>query len=140
MALRQILMAIMLIVPVFVGAGKEPNKPMISWDQVNAEITLDRNAKGTAKYSFVNKLGKAVQIRNVSTSCGCTSAIFNKNPITNGADGSIFLSTNSAGKKWTYEVMAVVEFDDQPPQVLNLKVTIRKPGEPTRAPDQPKPE
>lgn len=49
-------------------------------------------------FKFTNTGNQPLIITNVTTSCGCTTPVFPRNPIAPGASGEIKVGFNSAGK------------------------------------------
>lgn len=91
--------------------------------------TISANAASSDKkveveFTFTNEGDKAVEIRNIRTSCGCTTAAVPKKAFQSGDKGSIPVIFTLGGRKGLQEKTVIVETSNGESDVLTLKVEI----------------
>lgn len=93
------------------------------------EVAEDR---GLANHEFVfaNQSGRPVKILNVTTSCGCTTPGWTKEPVPSGKTGFVKASFDPRGRPGFFNKSLTILTDLDPnPIVLQIKGTVVKPGE-----------
>lgn len=103
----RVLLTIFLIFGALNGQAQEDNKnakkgPKIDFESAEHDFgDIDKGEKVTTKFKFKNTGDVALEIKNVTTSCGCTSATPEKTVYEPGESGEIPVTFNSerfAGK------------------------------------------
>lgn len=77
----------------------------------------------TVEFSYTNESAQPVIIANVQTSCGCTIASYEKEPIMPGKSGKISATYNAAATG-VFTKSITVTFDGQQQKVLTMKGTV----------------
>jgi len=77
----------------------------------------------TVEFEYTNNSNKAVLIKNVQPTCGCTIAAFDKASILPGKTGKITATYNAAGMG-VFSKSLIVEFSDDQRKTLTLKGTV----------------
>jgi hypothetical protein len=75
----------------------------------------------THNFEFTNTGGEALVIQNVSTSCGCTTPDWTKEPVMPGQKGFVSAAYNPAGRPGSFEKYITVQSNAEPAVV---KLTI----------------
>jgi len=76
----------------------------------------------THKFEFTNTGGEALIIQNVSTSCGCTTPEWTREPVMPGQKGFVSAAYNPAGRPGPFEKYITVQSNAEPP-VLKLTIS-----------------
>jgi len=71
---------------------KVANVPVRLNEQVHMVGLVEQNAKAKIKFTIINDSIAPLIIKDVTTSCGCTTSTFTKKPIDTGSEGTIKLT------------------------------------------------
>lgn len=98
------LIALFTVAPAPTAASVVADDPKeIVWNKTThdfGEIIQGTKAKYT--FTFTNKGTTAIIINNATASCGCTVPNFSKEPVAPGAQGSVTVVFDSAGKNGNF--------------------------------------
>lgn len=99
---------------------------VLKWDQTTLEIDAAKGQKKIeAEFSFINNSPAPVEIRNIQTSCGCTTADLPKKIYQPGERGNLKAVFSPDGRKGLQKKSIAVRFaSDAPPDLLMLVVNI----------------
>lgn len=100
----------------------------LKWEQTTIEskaMAVDKAVE--ANFSFTNTASNPVEIRNISTSCGCTRAATSKKVYQPGESGMVKVTFAIGGRKGLHEKTILVQTSDPTPEVLTLRVEISDP-------------
>jgi hypothetical protein len=75
----------------------------------------------THKFDFTNTGGEPLVVQNVSTSCGCTTPEWTKEPVMPGQKGFVSAAYNPAGRPGSFEKYITVQTNAEP---VTVKLTI----------------
>lgn len=75
----------------------------------------------TTKFKFTNNSGKALILKTVQASCGCTQPIYPKEPIMSGATGEISVTYNAAAMGKFKKSITVTTNLEEAPIVLYIE-------------------
>lgn len=76
----------------------------------------------THTYSFKNTGDHSLLIKNIQTSCGCTTVDYPKEPIAPGKEGKLEIAFNSSGR-YGKQYKEIRIFANVPEKVITLKFT-----------------
>ena len=113
------------VVSVFfcIGAIAQSKTAAISFNEMSYNFGDVQETAGlqTHKFEFTNTGGEALIIQNVSTSCGCTTPEWTKEPVMPGQKGYVSAAYNPAGRPGAFEKYITVQSNAEP---AVLKLTI----------------
>lgn len=105
-------------------AGDEVKKIEINWNSTVhdfGEITPKKPVKAT--FEFTNKGDEPISVVKVRSSCGCTVAAYDKEPVLPGKGGSVS-ATFDAAKHGGFNKLVTVYMSDNTQHRLSLKGTV----------------
>jgi hypothetical protein len=117
------------LMPQATMAGKTVVMPGFNGDPLsfkNDVIDLKEIPQGkpvTVEFEYTNNLDKAVILKNVQPTCGCTIADYDKAPILPGKSGKITATYNAAAMG-AFTKTLIVSFGDDTQKSLTLKGTV----------------
>jgi hypothetical protein len=99
---------------------------VLSWDRPVLEVDATKGQKKIeAEFSFINNSSQPVEIRNIQTSCGCTTAELPQKVYQPGERGTLKAVFTPDGRKGLQKKSIAVRFaSEAPPDVLALVVNI----------------
>jgi len=109
--------AFFTLILISVSIFSQSAKPTISFKESehNFGTIKEEDGKATFNFSFVNTGGSALLIQNVSTSCGCTSPEWTREPIAPGASGYVAVTYNPAGRPGAFRKYITVVTNGEHP-------------------------
>lgn len=113
-------------------AGLPVAQAQLRWEKTQIDLTPkagDQEAVANFKYENTGKT--PITIKNVKSSCGCTTAALKKNDVAPGEKGEVTATFKIGGRTGVQQKTVTVETDDpsQPSITLMLKATIATPLE-----------
>jgi len=95
----------------------------ISFNEIsfNFGSMSESDGEKTHKFEFTNTGGEPLIIQNVSTSCGCTTPEWTKQPVMPGQKGFVSAAYNPAGRPGPFEKYITVQSNAEP---VSVKLTI----------------
>lgn len=113
-------------------AADTSERGVLAWDSVFKEYNAETNEL-TAKFNFsvTNTSGKVVAIKELTSSCGCTTTELPEKPwiLSPGADGKIEIKVDLRGKYGQLNKLVCVETSSGP-EFLRLKILVPAPALP----------
>jgi hypothetical protein len=105
------------------GVNAQTKTAAISFNEMSFSFGEVQETGGlqTHKFEFTNTGGEPLIIQNVSTSCGCTTPEWTKEPVMPGQKGFVSAAYNPAGRPGQFEKYITVQANTDPP---TLKLTI----------------
>lgn len=122
----KILLAVFFLIGVFANAEliddeKKEHKANVKWDSKTIElVNIEQNNPVQAKFIFINKGESPVMINKVKSSCGCTVASYEKEPVMPGEKG-VVIATYNAKRKGAFRKSVTVFLCDNTTHVLVMK-------------------
>ncbi len=127
-----VIFALALVLPIMANtvviAGNPDNDPeaKITWNEETHDFgTVKQKEPVKFEFKFENKFDEPVVISNVRSSCGCTVAGYDKNPILPGKEGSVKVTYNSA-KVGKFRKTVAVTMSSGEKYVLTVKGEVKK--------------
>ncbi|MDZ7777935.1 MAG: DUF1573 domain-containing protein [Bacteroidales bacterium] len=105
------------------------NAPVIAFDEQEYDFgTIQMGEKINHTFTFTNRGGRDLIIRNTKAGCGCTASEPDKKVLAPGEQGTIDVKFNSFGKKGKqYQRITIIANDpEQPETTLYLKGNVVK--------------
>jgi len=104
---------------IWVGAQNEA----ISFNETEHDFGVIGEKDGTASFDFVmtNNSSEAIVITRVTTTCGCTTPNWTKEPIERGKTGTITVSYSPLGRVGPIAKTITVYVNQMPPAYLKIK-------------------
>ncbi len=91
--------------------------------------TIKQGESVTHEFTFSNNGKEDLIITNAQGSCGCTVPQYPKEPIKKGANGTIKVTFNSAGKMGMQDkTVTITSNAKNSPRILHLKGTVEAPA------------
>jgi hypothetical protein len=102
----------------------QTKKATASFDTESHDFGKIKEADGpvTFQFAFTNTGAEPLIIKNVATSCGCTTPNYPKEPVLPGAKSSITVSFNPAGRPGRFEKTITI-YTNGDPETQMLKIT-----------------
>lgn len=113
--MRRLLVSLTLIT-VFITLNAQSAQPSISFkesEHVFGKIN-EQNGKVTYNFAFVNTGGSPLLIQNVSSSCGCTTPDWTKQPVPPGGSGFVSATYDPAGRPGAFHKYITVISNGEP--------------------------
>lgn len=80
------------------AVAADPADVMKFKNEVHDFGNVKEGDKAEYEFTFVNKGKKPITIQNVTTTCGCTSPNWSKEPVAPGKKGSVMVSYSTPGR------------------------------------------
>lgn len=80
------------------AVAADPADVMKFKNEVHDFGNVKEGDKAEYEFTFVNKGKKPITIQNVTTTCGCTSPHWSKEPVAPGKKGSVMVSYSTPGR------------------------------------------
>jgi hypothetical protein len=115
-------------------------QPVVKFDQTTHDFgTISEDAGAVHDFTFTNTGSSPLIIRNVTTSCGCTTPEWTKQPVAPGAKGSIKVKYDTKGRPGAIDKTITVSTNAKPAQTVlriigEVTATDRAPAEAYRFP------
>jgi len=114
-------MAKPLVCAAFLGFSFSIAQAQLAWDKTEIELNPKPGEQETvAKFKYQNKGQTPVRIVNVRSSCGCTVAAWEKDPIAPGAKGDITATFTIGNRTGAQQKGIRVETDHAAEPITNL--------------------
>lgn len=106
-----------------VAINAQSKKAAISFNEMSFNFGDVQESSGLQvhKFEFTNTGGEPLIVQNVSTSCGCTTPDWTKEPVMPGQKGYVSAAYNPAGRPGQFEKYITVQSNAEPAMV---KLTI----------------
>ena len=97
------------------------------WEKPEADLVVNdpEQANAKADFAFRNASNRAVTVVKWTTSCGCTTADLDQKTYAPGEKGKLAVTVAIGGRTGTSEKYVYVATDEQPPDDLPAKLTVR---------------
>lgn len=114
---------LMCVVASFVHAGG------LKWEETVVSVKAQpKDQQAETIFAFTNTYSRPVEIKKISTSCGCTTAKLAKMRYQPGESGEVHVVFKFGGRKGTQVKSILVRTDEDAPDILIYRVEI--PGDP----------
>jgi hypothetical protein len=145
-AMKKLIFTLSLIMLTFIATNAQnpdnppvnPNAPEIKFDDVTHDYgTIIQDANGDCEFKFINTGKEPLIITSVTSSCGCTTPYWSKEPIlpNKGDVIKVHYATNRVGV--ISKQITVISNAKNSPTILNIKGNVlQKPVE--NIPEKPK--
>lgn len=123
--MKKIVLTVSLILWVFTNALIAQSKSAtIAFNETSFNFGNMQESAGTQthKFEFTNTGGEALIIQNVSTSCGCTTPEWTKEPVKPGQKGFVSAAYNPLGRPGGFEKYITVQSNAEP-QMVKLTIS-----------------
>ncbi len=119
--MRRLILAAILLIPEFLGA--QALESLIFREKVyDFGDVLEARGNADHEFVFTNNSGRPVKILNVTTSCGCTTPGWSKEPVASGKTGFVKASFDPKGRPGYFNKTLTLLTDADPnPVVLQIK-------------------
>jgi hypothetical protein len=117
-------LALLVAAGVAAGGASAPAGELAWQSRVIAQDAAPGDRQAVAEFVFTNTSAQTVRVRQVATSCGCTTAKLEKREIAPGESGVVRVVFTFGGREGLQEKAVVLKLADHPPEVLGFRVCI----------------
>lgn len=118
-------MAKTLMACILVFGCTEASAAGFSWDQSTISLkAAPADQRAEAAFVFTNTSAAPIEVKKVSTSCGCTTAKLAKQVYEPGEKGELKVNFEFSGRKGVQEKSIIVQTGDSGTSVLTFRVEI----------------
>ena len=124
---RIFLFTLLILSALGTAYGQECNSKGIVFDTLTHDFgLLEKGSNASYNFSFVNRDENPVIITNVKSSCGCTVTKWTREPVQQGASGSIMVKYNTKITGTFQKTIFVHTNPGAQATALTIKGTVKK--------------